>query len=153
MTKSTAIILIYICLVFAAACGKKAPPVPPSKVLPDPPQSLSFEREKDGILLVFKLPEKNIDGTPFSDFKGVEVFKADVKDEDTFCPNCDESYERIYKGDAKASKGYVSFKDKDIRDGALYYYIVRIFNSKNNSKNDTKGVSGFSAPVKIIIKD
>ena len=77
MTKSTAIILIYICLSFFAACGKKSPPVPPGRVLPDNPQSLKFEREEDGILLVFKIPEKNSDGTPFDDFKGNTGIRMD----------------------------------------------------------------------------
>jgi hypothetical protein len=145
MIKRKAIILIYIFLVFTAACGKKAPPRPPNVVLPNPPEELSFELEEDGVVLTFRFPESNAYNTDSGGFGDVEIFKAAVMDLNSFCPSCDDDYKAIYKGEVKISNGYAGFKDKEIVSPALYYYKVRAANS------DNKGLSDFSAPIKVSL--
>lgn len=143
MVKRTVIISIFLCLVILSACGKKARPLPPNVKVPNPPDSISVESSPEGATLLIKLPNKKSDGTGFDDLKGIEVFRAHVVDESSFCKNCDDNYKLIYRGSAdKAKNGYVSFSDKDVDLKGLYYYKVRVAGREN-------GISGFSAPVKL----
>jgi hypothetical protein len=148
MIKRNIIALIYIFLFIAIGCGKKAPPRPPNVSQPNPPTELSAKLESGGVLLKFKLPLKNDDGSDFTDFKGVEIYKVHVTDTDSFCANCDEGYELVYEGEAKVSDGYISFIDKNIDASAIYFYKVKVVARRSYNR----GLSSFSAPLKVSVK-
>ncbi len=135
MRKNVTTILLLICLTFAAACGKKAPPVAPETVLPNRPTELSVVRDNTGVTLKFKLPKKNSNGTDFTDFKGIEVYKATLKEGayNNFCKNCDEDYSLIYSGGAALTGRYVTFRDDAIKKNAHYYYRVKVVSDRGKS--------------------
>jgi len=160
MIKRKVVLFLYICLVVLTACGKKAPPIPPNVILPNKPDGLSADVKNGVVVLTFKLPEKNVDGSLFNNYKGVEVYRAEVADESSFCADCSDRYKLIYKGDSAptAKKGYVSYADRsltkeDTKSGGKYYYRVRIFNMDNTPQTSERGISGFSAPIKVILPD
>ena len=54
-------------IVFAAACGKKGPPLAPLNMGPEAPQALTARRLADTIYLQFKVPAKSAVGPgPYS---------------------------------------------------------------------------------------
>jgi len=68
---------LSVCLLLCApltACGKKGPPLPPLTRIPSPPAALTVRRVADDVLLTFRVPSRNIDGTTPVDIATVEVF-------------------------------------------------------------------------------
>ncbi|HJY35416.1 MAG TPA: hypothetical protein VJ260_11215, partial [Vicinamibacterales bacterium] len=51
-----------VLIVFAAACGKKGPPLAPLNMGPEAPQALTARRLADTIYLQFKVPAKSAAG-------------------------------------------------------------------------------------------
>jgi predicted small lipoprotein YifL len=68
---------LAVCLLLCAsiaACGKKGPPLPPLTRIPSPPAALTVRRVADDVLLTFRVPSQNIDGSMPVDIATVEVF-------------------------------------------------------------------------------
>ena len=155
MTKKLAIILVCISFVFITSCGKKAPPRAPNIIIPNPAKELSAHAAKQGVVLLeFKLPKKNGDGSAFDDLKAILVFRAAVSDMNSFCPSCDESYEMIYNGPATIINDIVKFTDwtaTEKNELEAYVYKVKVANSSYNRRRYNRGLSGFSAPVKVSV--
>lgn len=142
MIKRTAIILLML-LSIIASCGKKAPPRAPNLITPNPPNGLHYEylKENHSIKLTFSIPATNTSGSALDDFNGVEIFRAAVKDESAFCPNCNDGYVRIFKGLPDVIDGSASFTDSGVTPEMLYYYKVRVYNKKS--------AGGFCTPLKV----
>ncbi len=157
MTKKRAVFVIYIALICIApviftGCGKRASPKPPGAIFPNPPKRLRYKLQDNGVLLKIKLPGKNSTGSRFDDFKGIIIYKAHVQDISSFCSRCDDNYKELYKGGVLLSDGYAEFVDGDVTDGNTYYYKVKVFSSQHDLGDNDKGVSDYSAPIKVIVK-
>jgi hypothetical protein len=61
-----------------AACGKKGPPLAPLRIAPGAAVDLSARRVGDDVVLRFRLPEKNDDGSAPADVARVEVYAISV---------------------------------------------------------------------------
>jgi hypothetical protein len=65
---------LCLALCLAAACGKKAPPLPPFSHVPAPVSTISARRVGDEVFLSFRVPSQNIDRSTPIDLVTIEVF-------------------------------------------------------------------------------
>ena len=65
---------MLVAAVFAGACGKKGPPLPPLVKLPVAPTEFVAERRGDAVELRFKVPAANTDGTRPANVDRVDVY-------------------------------------------------------------------------------
>jgi hypothetical protein len=59
---------------FAAACGRKGPPLPPLVRLPSPPTDFTASRQGDDVTLKFTVPAANTDNSRPANIARVDVF-------------------------------------------------------------------------------
>lgn len=73
---------LLVCVLFAVACGLKAPPLPPGKSLPATPEALLARPTASGFLLSWEIQGE----AP----AGFRVFRAPLSDAD--CDQCPPAY-------------------------------------------------------------
>lgn len=61
-------------MIFAAACGKKGPPLAPYVRVPAPVGAVTAQRIGDDVLVSFPVPEANVDGQKPADIAALEVY-------------------------------------------------------------------------------
>ena len=68
---------VWLCLaaaVFAAACGKKGPPLPPLARVPAAPANVTASRSDEQVTVRFTVPVANITGVQPADIERVDVY-------------------------------------------------------------------------------
>ena len=71
-------LLIAGSVIATAACGKRGPPLPPLRPVPGPVTELSFTRRGTDIMIRFRTPSSNIDGSQPLVFDRVEVYALTI---------------------------------------------------------------------------
>lgn len=116
---------------FLTGCGKKAPPLPPESVVPEAVKAFKVEGKEEGLLLSWRIPERNNDGTPLVDLAGFKVYK---KDEAKVCRDCPADFPAYLDIDMEAPEGVavegrkVYFLDSDVAEGGRTLYRVAPYN-------------------------
>lgn len=64
-------------LLFIISCGRKGDPKIPVRYIPGPVEDLQVVPKENTVLLSWKMPEKNEDGSPIKDLAGFLIFRAD----------------------------------------------------------------------------
>ncbi len=118
---------LVIFLAGPTGCGRKSPPVPPGTLKPRPPQGLEYAITKDGVVISWDVPTKNVDGSPIFGLKGFEVFRAEESPGE-FCDQCPKQFESPiwipFKG--KLRNGLrMSYEDHTVKEGYRYTYAIR----------------------------
>lgn len=74
------------------ACGKKANPVIPVKILPKAVEELRYRVKGQSLLVSWAIPQQNTDGSPLWNLKGFKVLKGEWPTRD-FCPTCPDRFQ------------------------------------------------------------
>ena len=86
MRKATNILLLFA-LFASCACGMKGPVRPLEEKLPGTVKEVKLHQRGAGFLLQWKMPDKNLDGTPLDNLDQVYVEHLLISDAD-FCAEC-----------------------------------------------------------------
>lgn len=145
---SLQILLVMVCLILLAACGKKGPVRPLLKPLPAAPRQAEAQQVGSEIVLTMELPDKNQDGTPLTDLAAVRIYRRETAD--GVCNACDEPNELWhevdpeYPRDARLDGRRLTLRDSNLRPGFGYRYrIVAITRS---------GVTGASTSLSRVFE-
>jgi len=106
-----------------------------SRIAPNPPSGLKAEAAADRVILKWRVPEENTDGSSPSSVKGYHVYRS--SEESVFARI---NHELIKK---------TSYEDDQILFGKEYQYVVRCSASEAPPYLESEN----SEPVKIIVKD
>ena len=134
------VIISFFCVVLALlpSCGKKGPPVPPESKVLSLPLQLGYNKKDEGVLLIVRVPKrKRVEHVL------IEIFKAAVEDEGSFCSACDENYNLIYSKRVKPSEKSVTYLDTNVKSSTAYFYKARLRKGKRTGE--------FSVPLKVTI--
>ena len=132
-----------------AGCGKKANPVPWTKLRPEAIKDLEYRVVKDGIILTWTVPTRNHDGSPLPQIEEFRLYRA-VEPVEGGCPECPPRYGEpiVIKFDAKPKAGQrVSYEDRTVEPGHYYIYQVRsLKNFMNLSDFSNKVIVAWHSP-------
>lgn len=117
-------ILCAIAVLLLGACGRKAPPVPSSFVMPKI-SDLQARVAGGTAVLTWTAPDSKID------VAGTRVMKSALQVPGD-CPGCPRTYEvlaDLLPGDIKFENGLAKFVDYNIKSGFLYSYKLVLCDS------------------------
>lgn len=123
---------IIICLVLAvcglltAGCGKKTDPRPPAEVLPAPISALRYTLDEKGVELAWTVPNRTVQGNrlPYR-IKEFELFRAVVAEKD-YRPDAPPPFgPPLTVANEAAAGSRTSFRETLLRPGQRYVYQVR----------------------------
>jgi hypothetical protein len=132
-------ILLYLLLFQAlviVACGKKSLPVPPGVGIPARATDLTSWGKDEGIVLSWKVPTQNIDGSRLEDLIGFVVFRRERPLPFSPCTECPDKFEPVaeidveYPRGAEIRDGKVLWRDRDLKPGNEYTYFVVAYNAE-----------------------
>ncbi len=116
------ILIIFIFLFLLSSCGKKAPPIPIEKSIPQQPE-ITYEPTPFGINIWINLPEKTEGGYPLNKIKFIEIEKKEE-------PLRGDSKGKIKKIKLKTklhSAGrYLLFTDSELKPAHKYTYRIKL---------------------------
>lgn len=106
------------------ACGRKAPPLPPSSVEPPVVDGIEAIREGDKVHLSWPVPDW--EGGPSNELAGFFVYRA-VIDPKVDCAGCPARFTRV--ADVRLDRAALAFNGKSgytdtIEPGRIYKYQV-----------------------------
>ncbi len=134
-------LLLILLALLTARCGLKAPPVPYPLAKPVAITNITATARGRSIMLLWKIPDKNTDGSVLKDIKGFNLVRAGIPISQA---NTDEK--EVYKQwryEYKPGEQFMNIKDTDIEYGFRYSYLVFTV-----TKNDI--VSDPSVPVVVF---
>lgn len=126
MRKSLVAVFILgaLAVVFFAACGRKAPPVPPHFVIPRI-SDLQARVTGSDMVLTWTAPDQKTDVARTRILKSVLQVPED-------CPGCPRSFDvlaDLVPGDVKRENELAKFVDYNIKSGFLYSYKLVLCDS------------------------
>ncbi len=140
-------ILLWSCIalfvISSSACGKKADPGLPMPIVPDAPSRFQAVARSEGIFILWRAPEKNVNETELLDLAGFKIQRAGEPIE-KFCPKCPKNIiqlaDIVYKGDrGKApDKQQYHYQDTALDFGTVYFYQMAAYNEREKSGKSTK---------------
>lgn len=134
-------ILIFELVLFLSACGRKGDPKVPIRYIPGAVEDILASPKENTVLLSWKRPEKNEDGTPIKDLAGFIILRAEIPEGIVECRceyrkirviDLDKPEPAIIKGDMV----YYHDKGEDLSPPGLSYgktYGYKVI-SMNRSK-------------------
>lgn len=143
MKKSMVLTLIAAVAFSAAACGKKADPGLPVPVVPEAPSKFQAVARSEGIFLLWRAPDENVNNTPLLDLAGFKIMRAN-EPIDKFCPRCPKNTAQLadiaYMGDCgKVPEGRrYHYQDTALEYGMVYYYQMHAYNEREKDGRPTK---------------
>jgi fibronectin type 3 domain-containing protein len=109
--------------VFAVSCGVKDGPYLPKRILSKPAKNFQVSVRSEGVLLRWKAPLENTDGTPLLNLGGFRIFRAETAFE-KICLSCPRDFSQIF------DYHYMGTKNK-IPEGARFFYLDTALEFKN----------------------
>jgi fibronectin type 3 domain-containing protein len=126
---------ILIVSTFLAACGYKTSPRPATATVPGEVGLTDARVYPDRVVLRWQVPLSNVDGSKLTDISGFKVYRASQKTGEE-CENCEEKkimHSNVdYQNPTAAviADGAVTYTDKDVSPGNVYFYSVSVYNLK-----------------------
>ena len=128
--------IIFICLLMAA-CGVKAPPVPPDYTPPVAIKDLGYAIEADGsVVLSWSLSGKERDRG--AKVQGAKVYRSKDSLENPACENCPRIFSLIQ--DLPLEKDNLFFREP-LQKGFRYYYKIVMYDESSQESADSNVVS------------
>ncbi len=115
-------VLLLLLALLAVQCGLKAPPVPYPLAKPVAITDLTAVARGKSIMLLWKVPDKNTDGSVLKDIKGFNLVRAAIPITQTG-PDQREVYQQ-WRYAYKPGVPYMSIDNTDIRYGFQYSYLL-----------------------------
>ncbi len=138
------VFLLSVALLLFQACGKKGPPLPPLSLAPDQAGELRAEGKEGGIVISWRMPDKNEDDSVLTDLAG---FKLHRRVSGVGCKTCPADFP-VYvdidvesPGGARIEGRKVFFRDLEIEPGKTYHYKVSSYNRQGYFGKSTKTVT------------
>ena len=140
-------ILLWSCIalfvISSSACGKKSDPGLPMPIVPDAPSRFQAVARSEGIFILWRAPEKNVNDTELLDLAGFKIQRASEPIE-KFCPKCPKNIiqlaDIVYKGDrGKApDKQQYHYLDTALEFETVYFYQMMAYNEREHNGKSTK---------------
>jgi len=136
-------IFIIAVTVLCCACGKKADPGLPIARIPEPPRQVTAVVRAEGIHLVWRAPDRNVDETPLLDLAGFKIQRAEMP-LDKACRTCPREFREIFDYPYTGQRGQVPekrlfyYQDTALSFKHLYTYTVRCYNDREHLGMPTK---------------
>lgn len=127
-------------LIFFTGCGKKGLPLPIELVTPGTTTDFNIEGRMEGLLISWRNPVKNSDGTSLSDLAGFKLYKKSDSKECKRCPSAFPLYKDIDVHSAEGvivKNGRTYFLDRDVKEGVNYFYKIAAYNRNGYLGNTT----------------
>lgn len=143
MTRPFYIIIAALIGLSMQACGKKADPGLPVSRAPEAPRRFQAVARAEGIVLLWRAPDSNMDATPLLDLAGFTIERADMP-LDQACRTCPRDYRLLHdypytgRRGAVPEKQFFTYQDSAIVFKRLYTYRVRCYNERDQSGQPTK---------------
>jgi len=141
------IILLWLLLMVMVSCGKKAPPVPWSSVVPKRIVDLEAKSREERVLLEWTFPKENTDKSPLTDLWGFKVLRSEGDLIGDQCRGCGEKTKVVFeskldrKGEDKGKRMSLLFEDAEPRK--VYVYQVMTINRRGYSSAPSNPVTVF----------
>jgi len=146
MSNTFTIFLILLLSSFLGGCGIKAAPVAPDSMIPAPVSDLQAWLRDGKVLLRWKVPARNIDGSRLTDLFGFKVFRQTRPLASGPCEPCSLAFELVAKIDtefpqgARLEKGMVFWQETALRPQNEYTYFVQASNRYRSSSPESNRV-------------
>lgn len=144
--KSTGLIIWpLILLTSLTGCGYKTNPRPATATMPGEIILVNAYAYPDRITLKWSVPAFNSDGSPFQDISGFKILRASTSVSDD-CEKCGEKKDLFANIDfqtptnAVIKDGEVSYNDRTVKFGNVYYYGVSAYNLKGREARPSPDV-------------
>ena len=143
MKKIKQVILLVMMVLIASACGKKADPGLPMPIVPEAPSRFQAFARSEGIFILWRAPDKNVNDTPLLDLAGFKIQRASEPIE-KFCPKCPKNVSQladiVYKGDRGKAPGKQPYyyQDTALEFDTVYFYQMHAYNEREKAGKSTK---------------
>jgi hypothetical protein len=153
--KLTAVVCLFL-LFTLTACGKKANPIIPMKVIPKEVDALSYQIKGKSLILTWPIPKENTDNSPLTDLKGFSFLKGEWPTKD-FCPTCPEQFQETHwidlKGpelpDIRVEPDQIQVTLEKLKPGNTYLFQVTAVTKKEATSKPSKTLSlAWDLPLK-----
>ncbi len=141
------ILLLGLILVGTSACGKKAPPVPWSTVVPKRIVDLEAKSREGRLLLEWTFPKENTDKSVLTDLSEFKVLRSEGDLIGDQCRGCGEKPRVVFeakldrKGEDKGKRMSLFFEDLEARK--VYVYQVVTVNRRGHLSAPSNPVTVF----------
>jgi fibronectin type 3 domain-containing protein len=147
------------------SCGKKGDPGLPMPIVPDAPSRFQAVARSEGIFILWRAPDQNVNDTPLIDLAGFRILRAN-EPIDKLCPKCPKNVTQLadiaYKGDrgkVPDNQQYY-YQDTALEFGMAYFYKMMAYNEREKEGKPTKHLVVFwdqppavPAGFKVVRKD
>jgi hypothetical protein len=155
--------LLFLLSLFFGGCGIKAAPVAPDSMIPAPVSDLRAWVRNGKILLQWKVPDRNIDGSRLTDLLGFRVFRQARPLAGPPCESCPHAFALVAEIDmdfpkaARIERGVVFWQETDARPQNEYIYFVQVYNRYRSASPESNRVKIFwedppAAPEKVNLR-
>ena len=137
---------VYLFFLFGlTACGLKANPIIPMKVIPNGVDPLSYQVKGKSLIITWLIPKENTDNSPLTDLKGFKFLKGEWPTKD-FCPTCPERFQETrwidLKGpelpDIKIEPDQIQLTLEKLKPGNTYIFQVTGVTKKEATSKPSK---------------
>lgn len=134
--------LIVTCSLWCS-CGKKADPGLPVSHIPDAPRSFQAVARAEGILLVWRAPDHNMDDSPLLDLAGFVIQRAEMP-LDKACRTCPHEFRELFDYPYAGQRGVppdrrlFTYQDTALTFKRLYIYTVQCYNERDHRGKPAK---------------
>jgi hypothetical protein len=132
-------VLLWGSFLLQPGCGRKGPPVPPVPRRPAPVAEFGARQQGDRILISFRLPQLNLDGSP-ARLREVRVFRRLARVEDA----APEQLARLEKFYSRGAETVVAWQEEAIVEGSDAAGRVQI--------EDDSGLQGWEPGLLLVYR-
>jgi len=135
--------IVVVLALFCFSCGKKGDPGLPMPVVPDAPSKFQAVARSEGVFILWRAPEYNVNKSTLLDLAGFKILRAN-EPIDKFCPRCPKNTDQLadipYKGDRgkMPEKQLYHYQDTALEYGMIYFYQMNAYNEREKNGKSTK---------------
>ncbi len=128
------LVLLFLCLLFAVACGRKGALVPPEGLVPARVGALQAMQRGEAMQIAWPLPKKMESGGKLVDLAGFRVMRHEVLPKGEECTECPDAWKLLRGVDLDYLQGatrlgdLIYLSDSKIIPGSSYLYRVSAVN-------------------------
>ena len=120
---------VIVLITLLAGCGKKAPLVPPQKLVPVRVNDLRYVLDEFGVTLKWSYPARMENGDALEAVEKFEIYRASVPEKD-FCQGCPVQFEDPVEIEAgrlppAGETRTAAYTEGYLQNGYRYHYMVR----------------------------